>query len=127
MIYLLLIILGFCGFSVLIRDKFALEIYFIPFVYFSFLSSLVYIFALVGFMKESSYIFHGVFGGLCLYYLFRKREVFRDFIDYWIFGIIGIFSVTAILHQLELTWCCKHGVSQRQQVPIKFHFRSQTN
>lgn len=93
MIYLLLIILGFCGFSVLIRDKFALEIYFIPFVYFSFLSSLVYIFALVGFMKESSYIFHGVFGGLCLYYLFRKREVFRDFIDYWIFGIIGIFII----------------------------------
>ncbi|WP_243343585.1 hypothetical protein [Anaerococcus sp. AGMB09787] len=93
MIYIILIILGFFGFSALIREKFALDIYFIPFAYFSVISSLIYISALLGFMKIGSYFFHFVFAVICLYYGFTKIVVFRDFINYWILVLIGIFII----------------------------------
>lgn len=93
MIYLLLILFGFLGFSAIIKDKFGLETYFIPFLYFSCLSSGVYIFALLGFMKISSYIFHVGFSGCFLYFLLRKRMIFRELVIYWIYAFIGIFIV----------------------------------
>ena len=61
MVEILIIFLGFLGFSSIVKDKFKIEIYFIPFAYFSVLTSIVYISALLGYMKITSYLFHILF------------------------------------------------------------------
>lgn len=93
MVEILIIFLGFLGFSSIVKDKFKIEIYFIPFAYFSVLTSMVYLSALLGNMKITSYLFHILFTLILIYYLIRKREVFSYFRAYWIFFIMSLVIV----------------------------------
>ena len=90
MVEILIIFLGFLGFSSIVKDKFKIEIYFIPFAYFSVLTSIIYFSALLGYMKLTSYLFHILFTLIFVYYLIRKREAFAYYKGLWMFFIISL-------------------------------------
>lgn len=84
---------SFMGFSVITKDKLNLRTYFIPFLYFTSLSSFVYILALANQMLVGVYLFHLIFAILCAGYLIKKRGTFLELREYIIFFLIAILII----------------------------------
>ena len=89
-IKIIFLLLAFLGFSLFIKEKFSVDTVFIPFIYVSTLSSLVYILAMLSMMKEGVYIFHISFFVIFFYYIYKKKDIAIIFKDLYLFFIIGL-------------------------------------